>query len=665
VILYEMLAGIHPFKKATGMDTAGAILKDVPQSLREIRADIPILLQHIVKKMLAKDPRDRYSSIHDARTDLKGLLEAETPANEKRSWLRPWQWIVAGALVTVGAGIWTFWGFFPRQAELPPPRFVPVTTSGGGSPSLSPDGSWVAFEWNGEKHDNDDIYVKELDGPGFNRLTTDPASDGAPAWSPDGRQIAFLRNSGEPYPRNGGERTMLYLISPLGGGERKLAEGVGRPLSWSPDGKNIAFVDRKSPEDVWSIWSLSLETLERKQITAPDLSYVGDTGAAFSPNGLYLAFIRHFEVVRTALYVMKVAGGEPRLVTDYNSPVQPCWTADSREIVFRSHGETGEKVLWRIFVDGSQRRAVPAPGEKVSEPSVSRNRLAYVSTSGNYDIWRLDLTDDMKLKPPSKALINWSSSEIEPHISPDGSRIAFSSNSSGNLEIWTCNADGSRPMKLTDMKAAASGCPNWSPDGKWIAFDSTKSGNSDLYMVSVDGGPVRRLTTDPGEEVVPRWSRDGRWIYFGSNRSGSWQVWRMSSEGGKAIQLTRGGGMTARESLDGQFVYYYGYYTLEKKGIWRVPVSGGPETLVLDKSINPHRWDVTGRGIYFIDTGSKPMATICLYDFATRRVRSLPPVHNDPAFTLEVGVTVSPDGKWLLYSGGVFANDIMMIDNFR
>ncbi len=75
VVLYEMLAGIHPFKRETGMDTAGAILKDAPQPLGELRPDVPVLLQHIVKRMLAKDSADRYLSIHEVQTDLKELLE--------------------------------------------------------------------------------------------------------------------------------------------------------------------------------------------------------------------------------------------------------------------------------------------------------------------------------------------------------------------------------------------------------------------------------------------------------------------------------------------------------------------------------------------------------------------------------------------------------------
>ncbi len=213
----------------------------------------------------------------------------------------------------------------------------------------------------------------------------------------------------------------------------------------------------------------------------------------------------------------------------------------------------------------------------------------------------MELTGQGAMKPPSKPLFSWSSGEIDQRISPDGSRIAFASDSSGSLEIWVCHADGTKPMKRTEMKAGSTGSPNWSPDGKNIAFDSTKSGNGDIYVVSAEGGPVRRITTDPTEEVVPRWSRDGRWIYFGSNRSGTWQIWKMPSDGGKAIQITKDGGMVARESADGQLVYYHGYYNLQKKGVWRVPVSDGQETLVLDKEIDPHNWDLTDRGIYFID----------------------------------------------------------------
>jgi Tol biopolymer transport system component len=216
-------------------------------------------------------------------------------------------------------------------------------------------------------------------------------------------------------------------------------------------------------------------------------------------------------------------------------------------------------------------------------------------------------------------------------------------------------------MKLTDMRTTGgSGCPTWSPDGKNIAFDSAKSGNWDVYVVSAEVGLVRRITTDPAEEGSPSWSRDGRWIYFGSNRSGSYQVWKVPSERGQAIQITKDGGYYAQESADGQFVYYLTRYRSQKKGLWRVPVSGGLETLVSDREFSRVQWDLTGRGVYSVVDNA-----ISFLDFATRRVRSLAPGSNDLGYQFGSGLGVSPDGKWLLYSAGIYNDDIMLIDNFR
>jgi Tol biopolymer transport system component len=220
-------------------------------------------------------------------------------------------------------------------------------------------------------------------------LTKDPAPDCCPAWSPDNRQIAFLRRAGD--------RWALYLISPLGGGERKLAEVFGERVSWSPDGKSIAFADRRSANDPLSIWLLSVETLEKKQMTAPDVDYGGDHGPAFSPDGRYLAFHRFIGSGRSALYVMGLPRGEPKYVTDFNSPALPCWTADSREIIFATQMDTAEFGLWRTFVEGGVPRRVPARGEWASQPAISRNRLAYVNITGNTDIRRLELTDNKEM----------------------------------------------------------------------------------------------------------------------------------------------------------------------------------------------------------------------------------------------------------------------------
>jgi Tol biopolymer transport system component len=458
-------------------------------------------------------------------------------------------------------------------------------------------------------------------------------------------------------------RRSLFIASALGGGERKLTETLPGPLSWSPDGDTIAFIDSKAPEEPWSIWVLSLTTGEKRQITFPQRGWCGDAEPSFSPSGRYLAFVRRRELVRSVLYVTPFPSGEPKFVTDRDSPEAPCWTEDGREIVFATEPATGQSSLWRIYADGKRLRRIAARGEHIYRPSIGGHRLAYANTRGNSDIWRIEPGNPDGADPASSSLIAWSSNELESRMSPDGSRLAFVSDSSGNPEVWTCSPNGSNEFKVTEMKAGMTGSPDWSPDGKWITYDSTAAQNQDVYVIGADGGRARQLTTDTTDEIVPRWSRDGRWIYFGSNRNGSWQIWKIPSLGGSPVQITRNGGMSARESLDGLFLYYSGYFEFQKKGIWRVPTSGGPEAMVLDRaSYEPLDWDVTDRGIFFIDPG--PAATISWFSFVTRSVSSLGRVHGDPAFQPST-LSASADGKSFLCSGGIATSDIMLIDNFR
>ena len=69
-----MLSGVNPLKKGLAMETAHAILGENPPPLTRYREDIPVLLQHTVKKMLAKDPNQRYQLVHEVRTDLAELI---------------------------------------------------------------------------------------------------------------------------------------------------------------------------------------------------------------------------------------------------------------------------------------------------------------------------------------------------------------------------------------------------------------------------------------------------------------------------------------------------------------------------------------------------------------------------------------------------------------
>jgi Tol biopolymer transport system component/DNA-binding winged helix-turn-helix (wHTH) protein len=546
---------------------------------------------------------------------------------------------------------------------------VPLTTYPGreSQPAFSPDGNQIAFVWGGPKDDNTDVYVRLVDGGNWVRLTDDPGDDVNPVWSPDGRTIAFYRSS----PDGDG----IFLVPALGGAERKLTGvwanrfGFGSHtwIHWSPDGRWLVMSDKTSAEEPFSLFLLSPETGEKRRLTSPPASVVGDCSPAFSPDGKQLAFVRVISAVVGEVYLVSLDGGEPkRLTFDGGGVSNLAWTPNGREIVFASRRD-GKNRLFRIPVEGGAPEWLAATGSDAQYPAFSRegNRLAWRQDTSDEDIFRLALKGGPENMPPGAGLIVSTALEASPRYSPDGKRIAFVSNRSGSDEIWVCGSEGENPIRLTSFRGPLAGSPSWSPDGKQIVFDCRPEGNADVYVVSADGGQPRRLTTDPAEDIVPSWSSDGRWIYFTSNRSGRLQIWKMPAGGGEAVQMTRQGGFEPVESPDGRRLYF----TQDRgsSSIRRMPAAGGAEEPVFDfhQKNYSRAWTVTGEGVYFAVASSNTRSTIKLFSFSTGIEKTVAEI--DRAMPSGVsGLTISPDGKWLLLP--LFArrgSDLMMIENFR
>jgi len=399
---------------------------------------------------------------------------------------------------------------------------------------------------------------------------------------------------------------------------------------------------------------------------------VGDSYPAFSPDGKTLAFIRSSSLATTDIYLMPLAGGKPlRLTSDNTSILGLSWTGDSREIVFASRRGSSIYNLWRLPITGGAPVRLPEVGQRAISPTISRqgNRLAYTQTVDDSNIWRieLDATGRGRAVVP---LISSTLSDDGPDYSPDGSKIVFASNRTGDFGIWLCDKDGMNPVQLVNRGPSLTGTPHWSPDGRWIAYDSRSSepgreGYADIYVVSAAGGPPRRLTAEAAENVAPSWARDGRWIYFGSTRSGSMQMWKVPTEGGPAVQMTRHGGFEGVESTDGKFLYYAQGRSIP--GIWRIPVAGGEETMALDcdQAGFWRLWTVVEKGIYFATASTPSQPLIEFLSFATGKVTPVATLAR-PLPRSDPGLSVSPDGRWLLFTQmDQSGSDIMLAENFR
>ena len=225
------------------------------------------------------------------------------------------------------------------------------------------------------------------------------------------------------------------------------------------------------------------------------------------------------------------------------------------------------------------------------------------------------------------------------------------------------DADGQKPVQLTNFNGPVIGNPSWSPDSQQVAFQSRLEGHADIHVVSADGGSPQRLTTDRSNELSPAWSQDGRWIYFSSDRTGTYQVWKIPAGGGAATQVTQNGGFEAAELTDGQFLYYTKYHT---KGIFRAPLAGGEETKVFDlpELQSWGDWYLVKDGIYFLDRKNLRRTSFQFFDFVTGRAREVLALEKDPG--QHPGLNVSADHRSLIYSRCDVCNyDIMLVENFR
>jgi serine/threonine protein kinase/Tol biopolymer transport system component len=689
-MLYEMATGQRAFAGETAAVVHEAILHEAPLLARELRPELPPKLDEIITKALEKERSQRYQHASEIWTDLKRLkreieLEPltsggvaavgaihepprepgiELKRRDMKRRRRLLAFISSFAVVTLAAGgifgKWRRRGVVRAGSPAAMLRIVPLTGLSGeeNQASFSPDGNRLAFAWNEGAGERTHIYTKLIAAGAPLRLTNGLEDDSDPAWSPDGRQIAFLRARGE-----GAE---VLSVPSLGGAERQLGR-VGncfgyRSLSWSPDGRLIAMGDRASSKSPCAIQLLSIASLTERELTSVPDGYYGDYDAAFSPDGRSLAFVRASSNLIGDIYIQPLAGGQPRRLTwDRRLIAGLAWTADGRAIVYSST-RTGLSTLWRIPISGGEPEPVALAGQDAAGPAISHQGqvLAYVHSTYVVNIWRAGGPRARAQSGRALALVSGSRQQLDSSISPDGKRIAFGSDRSGMREIWLCNSDGSNPVQLTWFDAPLATSPRWSPDGRFIAFDYRPGEHARIFVISAEGGEPHPVTGGNWEDLMPNWSRDGKWIYFRSNRGGLWELWKAPSAGGPAVQVIRNDGFEAKEGKDGKWLYY----STLSGSIWRVPVGGGNGTLVLNRKCRRY-WDLTEQGICFIDLAAKPHPTINMYDIEEHRTTQIGTMDNVPPQTAS-GLTVSPDGQWILYPQvDQEAAQVMLLKNFR
>ncbi len=237
VMFYQMATGVRPFRGDSAVSLEDSLVAPVG-----INPALPLDLDRIIRRCLAKDPLRRYQNLLDLRKDLEELqqlVKAREGSSVARTsgvrWV-PWQLVMAavGAVLCFAAYmiVWRY-----REAKNPSPLHLNVAFSKPTSqpgvewfPSLSPDGKWVVCSGNGSG--SRQIYLPSVSGQTPLDLSRDTtADDDQPAFSPDGEQIAFHSS------REGGG---IFVMGRTGEAVKRVTH-MGFHPSWSPDGTQLAF----------------------------------------------------------------------------------------------------------------------------------------------------------------------------------------------------------------------------------------------------------------------------------------------------------------------------------------------------------------------------------------------------------------------------------------
>ncbi len=536
-MLYEILTGRRAFAGDSAAAVFSAILRDQPEPAAEIVRNLPRDLDRIVTRCLQKDPDRRYQHAGDLKLDLQQvddeLAAGSTSREEAPAQKGVLRWLPYAAAVFLAISFALWWQFHSPPAPPPPWKLTRLTSDTGlsGSSALSPDGKLVAYSSDRSLDGERDLYIKQVAGGQPIRLTSDGAGNTSPDFSPDGSKIVF-RSSRD----SGG----IFEIPTFGGQARLLARDGLNP-KFSPDGSQVAYwVGSESVATAvpgnGTVWVVSVAggqprrvgsnfTTARYPIWSPDgkrLLLTGYTSAKpFERSGIdwWLADANGGEAVKTGAYDALVRGGLQGDVFSAGSsqPIAPrpgCWSGANTVIFSSANGDTQN--LWEIGVSprtgkvsGVLQRLTTGAGNEREPSCASGGVLTFTSVDIRRDVWSLPF--DLNRATPKGALERITQGPAvreNASLSNNGRYVAFASDQSGRLNIWTRDLATGRESSVAGSSFTQR-YPVIDASGSRIAFSVFERDKRVVY-VSTPGGTPEKLCE--GCFRATDWSRDEKTI---------------------------------------------------------------------------------------------------------------------------------------------------------
>jgi serine/threonine protein kinase/Tol biopolymer transport system component len=604
VVVYEMATGKRAFDGKTQASLMAKILEADPPPMPSLQPMAPPQLDRLVKKCLRKDPEDRWQSARDVADELKWISETDAQARQDvaLAFSKPiaslgWGASIIGVFAILAVAIAT--GFAVWNLKPSPPKPVTRTVitlplgqqlvgfNNGPVVAISPDASrlaYVALQGGVQQ-----LYLRAMDS-----LEAKPISgtEGAfcPFFSPDGDWLGFfaagklkkisvnggsaltLADAAQPAGASWGSQGVIAFVPAAGSTILQVPDSGGTPQllahlakgdvaqrwpEFLPDGKALLFIAGTNGISFSNNARLAVQLLG----TGSQNNLIqGASYPIFAPSG-HLLYAEGGSMMAVPFDSKRlIVTGSPAPVVDgvlqsmVGGAAQFSISANG-SLVYVSGGvrSVERRLVWVSRSGVEQPLAAPAHVYATPRVAPDGRRLAAAITEQDSQVWLYDFARETLTRLTFDGNLNYN-----PVWTPDGKRIAFTSNKEHVLNVFWQPTDGSGGSERLTTSEHLQAPSSWSPDSKTLAFNEvTPAAQRDIWVLRLGDRKVEPFIQTQFDEAVPQFSPDGRWLAYVSNESGRYEIYAQAFPGpGGKIQISTDGGTEPVWNHNGRELFY-------------------------------------------------------------------------------------------------------------
>lgn len=723
-VLYEMATGQAAFGGNTSAVIFDAILNRTPPSPSSLNPNVPPKLEEIIGKSVEKDRELRYQTAAELRGDLKRLKRDSDSGRAGSGTASAWSggtgpksgsyvappaasgvttaplqtatittvpakssWRILAKIVPVifglAAMIALFLHYRTARHENPPSfsqmTITPVTSTGNiHSAAISSDGKWLAYVQ--DDKGGHALWVHQLGtGSSAQVLAGTQQEIAGLTFSVDGNYLFFVKRD-----ESLGLGT-LFQVPSLGGTPTQRVVDVDSPISFSPDGKKFVFVRQASKNKTSNLIIANADGSGEKTLsTLNDPAYFSTNGPAWSPDGARIVVSETSTGDFQKFFLETVAvdsGAKTRLGSkDWSAPRQMAWFPDGSAIAFAAPADRTSlnPQIWQVSYPDAEARRITNDLNFYNGTTITSDgsALATVQISLVANLAITNFGSVISFSSPRQVTSGVGRADGLGGISwAPGDKIIYGYYSGGAIRFASVAPDGSKLHDLP-LTAVQPIWPDACGDGLHFVYSArNQSHGLSVWRADIDGGNSKQLST--GDlDILPACSPDGKFVLY-SDASGAGRVMRVGIDGGTPTTLTKEFMPSARVSPDNlTMAAFYRPDPSKPPKIVIVSLEGGeirsqydvPNETVTGTSDGGHKleWTKDGKNVIYAEYKDE-VATIWAQPIGPPGAPPATPkrIASFPAETQVWAVTLSPDGKQVLYSSGVNATDAVLISHFH